>query len=67
MHVDALCGAKNFAVETGDAMLDKFEDRDQLAPSLFHVDNVGGANGITKSAAGALFQVDINDHVSLAT
>jgi hypothetical protein len=65
MDVNTLFGAKNFAVETRDAMFDEFQDRDQLAVLLFHVNDVGGAYGITKSAAGAFVQIDINYHARL--
>jgi hypothetical protein len=54
MDVNTLFGAKNLAVETGDAMFDEFQYRDQLAVLFFDVNNVRRTYRITKSAAGAL-------------
>src|SRR3984885_209672 len=77
MDVDDLLRTKNFAAETGDAMLAKFYHRQELRlnqavePGLarrrLHVDHVGRAHVVANSAARALFNLDIFDHPAPAS
>ena len=62
MDVNALFWTKHLAVEARNAMLRKFDHRDQLAAMFFHVNDVGWTYRITDSAAGTFVQVDINYH-----
>jgi hypothetical protein len=80
MHVDNLFGAKDFARKAGDAMLSKFDHREEFCRQQagletsrrrhrFHMDHVSRANFVANPATGASFKVDTFDHAvpSLAT
>lgn len=62
MNIDALLGAKDFTVETSYTVLGILDDRDFFFSFSFHVDHICRANGITKTAAGAFIEIDVNDH-----
>jgi len=65
MDIDALFRAKDFAVKTRDAMLDKLQDRNNFPILFFHVNDVSRTYRITNAAASAFIQVDIDYHAIL--
>jgi len=72
MDIDNLLRAKNLAAKAGDAMLPKFNHRQEprfneafsqsLGRRRLHVDDIGRTDIVTNPAARALSKVDIFDH-----
>jgi hypothetical protein len=73
MNVDDLLRTENFAAETGDAVLAKFDNwaleleaqsRDPLRMMRrLHVNDIGRADGVANAASRAKFKLDIFDHL----
>jgi len=63
MDIDTLHGAENLAIEARYTVFDVLDHRDEPLGFFFHVNHIGRTDRITVAAAGALIQVDINNHL----
>jgi hypothetical protein len=62
VDINALNWAKDLAIETGDTVLRKLNDRYHLPSSLLHMDHIRRADRIAKPAARAFIEVNVNNH-----